>query len=113
MQPMFGDGASTESRSPCGSQFSFASVTCASDAETAAALACSPGLPRTISRRSGSVSCLAQAEEGAPTATPTNRSNQHVRRRTTGAVPGMTGTIQGLTALADGDTRLAMAKPGA
>ena len=28
---MFGDGASIDSRSPCGSQFSFASETCASD----------------------------------------------------------------------------------
>src|SRR5262245_17830316 len=121
---MFGDGARMESRSPCGSQFSFASVTCASDAAIAAAFACSPGFPRTISRSCGNVSFLAHAC-GAAAMTARSR-NREVRWRTTHAFPIMASLYRsdaagrryvidgvlarGLTPLPDGDTRLAMAR---
>ena len=72
---MLGDGARIDSRSPCGNQFSFASITCACDADTAAALACSPGLPRTISSSCGSVIFFAQADGGAATVTTDRRSS--------------------------------------
>ena len=88
MQLMFGDGARIDSRSPCGNQFIFASVTCASEALIAAAFACRPGLPRAISSSCGSVSFLAQADWGAAVVA-TASSNKDVRLRTTHALPIM------------------------
>ena len=72
----FGDGARIERKSPCGSQFSFASVTCARDASIAAAFAFNPGLPRAISSSCCSVIFLACAEGIAATVMTPRRSTE-------------------------------------
>jgi hypothetical protein len=80
MQWTLGDGDRIESRSPWGSQFSLASVTCASDAEVAAALACRPGFARAISSSCTSVNFFAHADDGAATVTATADRRSRQRR---------------------------------